>query len=93
MRISATELQSVIAVYKTGGLARSRGGAAVMDAAEISLDGAALLAIRKAYDRLPDVREDRVRELRRRVSEGKYYIPTEEIVEKILGRLTIDSMF
>ncbi|TAM90415.1 flagellar biosynthesis anti-sigma factor FlgM [bacterium] len=64
-----------------------------MDAAEISLDGAALLAIRKAYDRLPDVREERVRELRRRVSEGKYYIPTEEIVEKILGRLTVDSMF
>ncbi|TAM76055.1 flagellar biosynthesis anti-sigma factor FlgM [bacterium] len=93
MRISATELQSVIAVYKTGGLPRSQGGATVMDAAEISLDGAALLAIRKAYDRLPDVREDRVRELRRRVSEGKYYIPTEEIVEKILGRLTVDSMF
>ncbi|TAM59506.1 hypothetical protein EPN52_07855 [bacterium] len=71
---------------------RSRGGAVVADAAEISLDGAALLAIRRAYDRLPDVRDERVRELRRRVSEGKYYIPTEEIVEKILGRLTVDSM-
>jgi len=92
MRISATELQSVIQVYKTGGLARWRGGASVIDAAEISYDGAALLAIRKAYDRLPDVREERVRELRRRVREGKYYIPTEQIVEKILGRLTADTL-
>ncbi|MDE2573667.1 MAG: flagellar biosynthesis anti-sigma factor FlgM [bacterium] len=92
MRISATELQSVIAVYRTSGLGNVRGGAVVMDAAEISFDGAALMAIRKAYDRLPDVREDRVRELRRRVREGKYFVPTDEIVEKILGRLAVDSM-
>ncbi|HVA38758.1 MAG TPA: flagellar biosynthesis anti-sigma factor FlgM [Candidatus Dormibacteraeota bacterium] len=93
MKISATELQSVIAVYRAGGLARSGGSAAVLDAAEISYSGAALSAIRLAYDRLPDVREERVRDLRRRVREGKYYVPTEEIVEKILGRLTVDSLF
>lgn len=92
MKISATELQSVIAVYKTSGSARAQAGTSTSDAAEISFDGAALLAIRRAYDRLPDVREERVRELRRRVREGRYYIPTQEIVEKILGRLTVDAM-
>ncbi len=40
----------------------------------------------------PMYREALVNELARRVSEGKYYVPSEQIVEKLLGRLVLEAM-
>ena len=40
----------------------------------------------------PLYREALVNELARRVSEGKYYVPAEAIVEKLLGRLVLEAM-
>ena len=92
MRISQTEIDSVIAVYRTRAVAATRGGAATLDAVDISTDALVMGKVRSAYERLPDVREERVRELRRRIHEGKYYVPTDLIVEKILGRLATDNI-
>jgi anti-sigma28 factor (negative regulator of flagellin synthesis) len=40
----------------------------------------------------PMYREALVNELARRVSEGKYFVPAEQIVEKLLGRLVLEAM-
>ena len=86
MRISQMEIDSVINVYRTRAAAATRGTAGT-DAFSISKDALLMSKVRASYERLPDVREDRVRELRRRIADGKYYVPTDLIVEKILGRL------
>jgi len=92
MRISQTEIDSVIAVYRTRAVAATRGASGLdpSDAVDISRDALLMGKVRSAYERLPDVREERVRELRRRIQEGKYYVPTDMLVEKLLGRLTSD---
>lgn len=91
MRISQTEIDSVINVYRTRAVAATR-GASEADAFSISKDALLMSKVRASYERLPDVREDRVRELRRRIAEGKYYVPTDMIVEKILGRLFSETV-
>ena len=92
MRISQAEIDSVISVYRTRAVAATRGTVDASDAFSISKDALLMSKVRASYERLPDVREDRVRELRRRISEGRYYVPTDLIVEKILGRLLSESV-
>ena len=92
MRISQAEIDSVISVYRTRAVAATRGAVDASDAFSISKDALLMSRVRASYERLPDVREDRVRELRRRISEGKYYVPTDLIVEKILGRLVSEAV-
>ncbi|MGD1065773.1 MAG: flagellar biosynthesis anti-sigma factor FlgM [Vulcanimicrobiaceae bacterium] len=38
----------------------------------------------------PFYRPDLVDDLQRRISEGRYYVPSEEIVDKLLGRLIVE---
>jgi anti-sigma28 factor (negative regulator of flagellin synthesis) len=40
----------------------------------------------------PMYRESLVRDLQRRIAEGKYYVPAEQIVEKLLGRLVLEAL-
>ena len=47
---------------------------------------------RTAYDGLPHLRDTLVLELQGRIVAGRYFVPAEEIVEKLLGRLVIDRI-
>ncbi|GAC1393932.1 MAG: hypothetical protein NVSMB31_13790 [Vulcanimicrobiaceae bacterium] len=47
---------------------------------------------RAVYDRLPPLRDMLVHDLRGRIVAGRYFVPTEQIVEKLLGRLGIDHI-
>jgi anti-sigma28 factor (negative regulator of flagellin synthesis) len=38
----------------------------------------------------PLYRPELVADLQRRIAEGRYYVPTEDIVDKMLGRLFLD---
>ena len=40
----------------------------------------------------PMYREALVNDLQRRVAEGKYFVPSEHIVEKMLGRLMLEAL-
>ncbi len=40
----------------------------------------------------PMYRDALVNDLRRRIAEGKYYMPAEQIVEKLLGRLVLEAL-
>jgi anti-sigma28 factor (negative regulator of flagellin synthesis) len=39
----------------------------------------------------PFYRPQLVDDLQRRISEGKYYVPSEDIVDKMLGRLMVEA--
>ena len=45
-----------------------------------------------AYEALPNVRTGLVLDLRGRIVAGRYFVPAELIVEKLLGRLLIDRI-
>ena len=40
----------------------------------------------------PLYRDALVNDLRRRIAEGKYYVPSEQIVERLLGRLVLEAL-
>jgi len=47
--------------------------------------------VRAAMNRLPDVREDRVQELRARIASGEYHVSSDEIADLIARRALADE--
>ena len=48
---------------------------------------------KKAIEELPDVREERVRELKGQIEHGTYNVSGEKIAEKMSGDLSFDIVF
>jgi len=40
----------------------------------------------------PFYRTSLVNDLQHRISEGKYYVPTDQIVEKMIGRMVVEAL-
>jgi len=93
MIISGAEVASVISAYRP--LKRTSSVASVVydttDSFERS-EAAAALADDLAAASDPFYRPDLVERLRRQVSEGRYFVPAEQIVEKLLGRLIVQQI-
>jgi negative regulator of flagellin synthesis FlgM len=65
--------------------ARARPEQARRDSLSISVEARERQAALKAVQEAPDVRADRVAELRRRIAEGTYYVSAETLARDILG--------
>jgi anti-sigma28 factor (negative regulator of flagellin synthesis) len=91
MIISRAEIASAVSAYKTvkrkSSVAASSAGTA--DSFERSEAAASLGSLLTASTSEPFYRPDLVDDLRRQISEGHYHVPTEQIVEKLLGRLIV----
>ena len=90
MIISRAEIASALSTYKT--VKRKSTGAAApleMDSFEPTDTASTLGAFRSVATSAPFYRPDLVDRLRYQISEGRYFVPTEEIVEKLLGRLIV----
>jgi negative regulator of flagellin synthesis FlgM len=48
--------------------------------------------IKKIVDEVPDVREDKVKELKRQIENGKYVVDTDQLAEKMTGESLIDIL-
>lgn len=46
--------------------------------------------LRDAINRLPDIREDRVRELKDKVEKGIYFVDAQKIAEKMVAESLLD---
>jgi negative regulator of flagellin synthesis FlgM len=57
---------------------------------ELSSDVKDLQYIKKAVDELPDVREDKVLDLKKQIQEGTYNVNGEKIAQKMLGESLLD---
>jgi len=87
MIISRTEVTSAISSSQ---LARKRTPSAPADS-YVAGDGLSLATFAADVAQSPFFREELVNELGRRISQGKYFVPSEQIVEKILGRLFAEA--
>jgi len=54
------------------------------DSVELSSDTLEFARLRKLVDAAPDIRHDRVEQLKREISQGRYNVPASQIAEAIL---------
>jgi anti-sigma28 factor (negative regulator of flagellin synthesis) len=92
MIISRAEVASALSAYRTVKRKStvSALGFDTADSFERSEAAAALGDVLRASTE-PFYRPNLVEDLRRQISEGRYFIPTDQIVEKLLGRLIVEA--
>jgi anti-sigma28 factor (negative regulator of flagellin synthesis) len=92
MIISRAEIMSAISVYRT--VKRKSGISTVTVDTADRYDGSETAASLSGFVQTataePFYRPELVEDLQRRIAEGRYYVPTEDIVEKMIGRLILD---
>ena len=92
MIISRAEIQSAISAYKT--VKRKPSVTTVAhdsDRFDSSSVAASLNALSQALSADPYYRTELVESLQRRISAGRYHVPSEDIVDKLLGRLIVEA--
>ena len=95
MIISRAEIASALSAYKTvkRKLVNGAPPADAADSFEPTDTASSLSSFRSAATSEPFYRPDLVDHLRHQISEGHYFVPTEEIVEKLLGRLLVAAAY
>ena len=100
MIISRAEIES--ADFRVPGSAQEEGAGGAVDSVrhdptlEVdyvgSLEAATFAEMAASVTAEPMYREALVRDLQQRIAQGKYYVPSEQIVEKLLGRLVLEAL-
>jgi anti-sigma28 factor (negative regulator of flagellin synthesis) len=98
MIISRAEIESAVSAYRTTRKKRAQAAQSVSydtndaDAYVSSTEAATLADLAASIVDEPLYRDALVRDLQRRIAEGKYYVPAEQVVEKLLGRLVLEAL-
>jgi len=99
MIISRAEIESAVSAYRTSRKKKAQAAQSVsfdtdpLDVEYVSSTEASSFAEMAAgVAAEPMYREALVRDLQQRISQGKYYVPSEQIVEKLLGRLVLEAL-
>ena len=92
MIISRAEIASAVSAYRAV-KRKSTVASMAFDTADSfeRSEAAAALGSLFASSSEPFYRNDLVEHLRRQISEGRYFVPAEAIVEKLLGRLIVEA--
>jgi negative regulator of flagellin synthesis FlgM len=69
------------------------GGHSDSDRLELSVRSREISHLEELIQSIPDVREDRVDQVRSQIERGTYNIKAEKIAEKIIGGSLIDEVF
>jgi len=94
MMISRDEIGFALTAYRNAAGTRTAEGPALSAGARAWSRGSAprwVAVFGRAALVEPFYRHGRVAELRVRIAEGRYDVPSEEIAEKLLGRLLVDA--
>ncbi|MFN2461310.1 MAG: flagellar biosynthesis anti-sigma factor FlgM [Candidatus Velthaea sp.] len=94
MIISRTEIESVVSAYRATVKRKSRTGSVTSDSNRYEpSEGTSTPADAFTFTLgEPMYRADVVADLQRRITEGKYYVPSDQIIEKLLGRLVAQAL-
>jgi flagellar biosynthesis anti-sigma factor FlgM len=99
MIITRAEIESAVAVYRARLRVIQRSGTTsdvevvtASDSFSPSDEAAMLTALREQVVAQPYYRQRLVNELKRRIEEGSYWVPAEEIVERMLRRLVVENI-
>jgi anti-sigma28 factor (negative regulator of flagellin synthesis) len=96
MNISRAEIESAVSAYRTSRKRKAQAAQSVSYDTEpveyvSSTEALTFAELAASVTAEPMYREALVKDLQRRVAEGKYYVPAEQIVEKLLGRLVLEA--
>jgi len=98
MIISTKQIQQALQVYGSQGSKNQQGkieqGEKIRKVDEVSLSEQvqAVQIAATALAKLPEVREEKVAQLKQAVRSGNYNVKGEDIAEKMLGRALIDQL-
>ena len=97
MRISGAEFERIVEIAQASKTQRadvpeSPTAAPKIDRADFSAQAQEIADVKRLLDEVPDVREDRVRELSAKIAQGAYKVSNEEIAEMMLRRNTADRV-
>jgi anti-sigma28 factor (negative regulator of flagellin synthesis) len=93
MIISRAEINSAVSAYRSVKRNPSLSTVAfdTADRFEASAAASSLLELVAEMASEPFYRAEHVEDLQRRIAEGRYFVPSDEIVDKLLGRLIVDA--
>jgi anti-sigma28 factor (negative regulator of flagellin synthesis) len=99
MIISRAEIESAVSAYRTLRKKKAQSAQSVSydtDVSDVdyvgSSEAASFAEMAAAVTAEPMYREALVKDLQQRIAQGKYYVPSEQIVEKLLGRLVLEAL-
>jgi anti-sigma28 factor (negative regulator of flagellin synthesis) len=100
MIISRAEIESAVSAYRTLRKKKAQSAQSVSyDTDTISdvdyvgsSEAASFAEMAASVTAEPMYREALVKDLQQRIAQGKYYVPSEQIVEKLLGRLVLEAL-
>ena len=97
MRISGAEFERIVAVSDSTKSKRAEAAASPTstqkaDTADFSAEAQQITDVKKLLAEIPDVREERVKELSEKIASGAYKVSNEEIAEMMLRRNTADRV-
>lgn len=86
MKIDGNQIQRVLGTYlrQTAPVEPAQDVAAPTDQVSVSRQAGEILKARQAIDALPDVREDRVADIRARLQSGAYTLDDDAVAEAIV---------
>ena len=62
----------------------------LIEKVDLSTKAKDIQQIKKIIDAIPDIREDKVQELKRQIESGKYTVDADQLAEKMAGESLID---
>jgi anti-sigma28 factor (negative regulator of flagellin synthesis) len=99
MIISRAEIESAVSAYRTSRKKKAAVAQSVSfdtappDVEYVSSSEASIFAeLAASVTAEPMYRDALVKDLQQRIAQGKYYVPSEQIVEKLLGRLVLEAL-
>jgi negative regulator of flagellin synthesis FlgM len=96
--ISRAQISQIVKVYKSQSQnhivlkPESDAGTTKLDGVDLSFSQVDVERVKEIACALPEIREDKVLELRQKIESGTYDVAPDEIADKILGRLIADSI-
>ncbi len=97
MLISTNQIQNVLKVYnqqnKVKRAAQTEKPASMgKDEMVLSMESKMVQAVKQHLETVPDIRQEKVDELRTAVKTGTYHVDGKQIAEKMLGRTIVDRL-
>src|SRR5690242_17247471 len=96
MKITGTQIGAIAAaqVRKVGKTGKTDASEATRstDQVVLSSDMSAIEAAKKAIERSPEVRAEKVEELRKQIADGTYHVPAEQIADRILAEARLAKL-
>ena len=99
MIISRAEIESAVSAYRTSRKKKAQAAQSVSfdtDPLDVdyvsSAEASSFAEMAASVTAEPMYREALVKDLQQRIAQGKYYVPSEQIVEKLLGRLVLEAL-